>query len=470
MTTNRLWRLLAILLALTLVAAACGDDDDSADDGPADSGDSGDGGDDMADDGDDMADGVTISYWLWDGNQQPLYQECADAFTAESGINVEITQFGWGDYWDGLTAGFATGDVPDVFTDHLNRYPEFIDSGVIIPLNDYVDADGVATDIYFEGLADLWVAPNGDRFGLPKDWDTVAIVADQAKLDEAGVTAEEFAAATWNPDDGGTFQEIIAKLSVDANGNRGDSADFDAGNVAQYGWVGQTVGDAFGQVWFSSFAASNGFEFLDSNPWGSEYFFADEAFTETISWLRDMIEAGYVPDMEIAAGTGGDVLFSEGTVASITDGSWKIGTWVGDANVDAVFIPTPIGPEGRASMFNGLSDAITTASEHPDEAWEWVKYMASQACQDVVGAGAAVFPAIGSGTTIAQETHAGNGVDVTAFTTHVDEGTTFLFPIAGNASEVTDIMGTAIDAVLRGESDVDAIVSANDEVNAIIGG
>ena len=66
--------------------------------------------------------------------------------------------------------------------------------------------------------------------------------------------------------------------------------------------------------------------------------------------------------------------------------------------------------------------------------------------------------------------HADNGVDVSAFTVHVQEDTTVLFPIAGNASEVTRIMGTAIDAVLRGEADVDAIVSANDDVNAAISG
>ncbi|MDW3219925.1 MAG: ABC transporter substrate-binding protein [Acidimicrobiales bacterium] len=62
-STNRLWRILALLLAFTLVAAACGDDDDtntgSGDDAGDDAGDDGgDDGDDMAEDdaGDDMAD------------------------------------------------------------------------------------------------------------------------------------------------------------------------------------------------------------------------------------------------------------------------------------------------------------------------------------------------------------------------------------------------------------------------------
>ena len=34
--------------------------------------------------------GGTIEYWLWDSNQQPAYQKCADAFTAANpGIQVQ---------------------------------------------------------------------------------------------------------------------------------------------------------------------------------------------------------------------------------------------------------------------------------------------------------------------------------------------------------------------------------------------
>ncbi len=490
MRNSKLLRILALVFAFAFALAACGDssgdgDGDGAqssdDDGGSEDGDGDDeamaedeGDEAMAEDEGDEAmaegDAVTIDYWLWDENQLPLYQQCATDFTgANPGIEINIEQFAWGDYWDGLSAGFATGDVPDVFTDHLAKYPEFIDGGQLVALNDFVEADGVSTDNYFPGLADLWVSPDGERFGLPKDWDTVAIVTDQATLDEAGVTAEEFAAAEWNPDDGGTFEQIIARLSLDADGNTGDSADFDPSNVVRYGWSGQGIGAGTGQVFHSSFAASNGFEFLDTNPWGTVYQYDDPAFLDTMAWFRSAIEKGFIPRPELITG---DPDLQTGLVASMTDGSWKIGAWNGDDSIDsAVFIPTPIGPNGsRASMFNGLADSITTASEHPEQAWEWVKYMAGAECQDVVGAGAVVFPALDSGTEIAQQAHADNGVDVSAFTTHVEEGTTFLFPIAGQAAEVDQIMGDAVTAVLSGEADVDALVDANAEVNELLAG
>src|SRR5262245_54157045 len=67
---------------------------------------------------------VTLQYWLWDSNQLPAYQKCADQFTAKNpNIKIEITQKGWDDYWSGIQTGMVSGTAPDVFTDHLAKYP-----------------------------------------------------------------------------------------------------------------------------------------------------------------------------------------------------------------------------------------------------------------------------------------------------------------------------------------------------------
>src|SRR4051812_43573286 len=40
--------------------------------------------------------GVTITYQLWDSNQQPAYQACADKFHEQNpNITVKIEQLGW---------------------------------------------------------------------------------------------------------------------------------------------------------------------------------------------------------------------------------------------------------------------------------------------------------------------------------------------------------------------------------------
>src|SRR5689334_955453 len=74
--------------------------------------------------------GVTIRYALWDSNQQPAYQKCADAFhAANPNITVKIEQSGWNDYWSGIQTGMVGATAPDVFTDHLAKYPEFANKG-----------------------------------------------------------------------------------------------------------------------------------------------------------------------------------------------------------------------------------------------------------------------------------------------------------------------------------------------------
>src|SRR5690606_34150150 len=159
-----------------------------------------------------------VDYWLWDANQLPAYQQCAEDFNAsQEDVTVKVTQTGWDDYWSKITNGMAAGTAPDVFTDHLSKYPDFVKTEQLLSL-DELDAD---TSIYNDGLADLWVGQDGSRYGLPKDWDTVALFYNKEMVADAGLTQEDMANLDWNPDDGGSYEKVIARLTVDENGVRG---------------------------------------------------------------------------------------------------------------------------------------------------------------------------------------------------------------------------------------------------------
>ena len=200
---------------------------------------------------------VTLRYALWDANQLPPYQQCAVDFEAQSGIHIEIEQLGWSDYWSAIQTGFVSGEAPDVFTDHLAKYPEFVSLDQLMDIQPLVERDGVDTSIYIEGLADLWTR-DGARYGLPKDWDTIAIIFNKDMIEAAGITEEELNNLTWNHDDGGTFEQLIARLTIDANGNNGLSPDFDKNNVVQFGFGNQFGGaGAYGQTEWSWLAVSN---------------------------------------------------------------------------------------------------------------------------------------------------------------------------------------------------------------------
>lgn len=418
----------------------------------------------------DAPEGQEISYWLWDSNQQPAYQQCADDFAEESSITVKIEQFGWADYWQGLTTGFASGTAPDVFTNHLSYYPEFVSQGQLLGISDLIEEDGIDLSIYQDGLADLWQDQEGERYGLPKDFDTVALFYNEAMVADAGLAAEDLAELEWNPEDGGSFEETLASLTVDANGVRGNEPGFDSSNIAVYGLALSGNGlNASGQQTWAPYALGNDWYFGDKTPWTTEFNFDAPEFAETMEWYRSLQEKGYMPSVDIALSEQDPLNgYLAGRYAVVSDGSWMNGSYLGQDDVPTGVTPTPIGPSGeRASVFNGLADGIWSGTENPDAAWEWVKYLGSTACQDVIAESAVVFPAIKSSTDKAIEAFSDKGWDITPFTDQVDEGTTQLLPIADNWSQVNDTITASIESFLQGGGDASSLATANEQVNAL---
>jgi multiple sugar transport system substrate-binding protein len=406
---------------------------------------------------------VLLRYGLWDSNQTPVYQKCADAFERQNpGIKIQIETKNWGDYWSGLARGFIGETAPDVFTDHLGKYPQFAQSQVIEPLS----TRGVDMSQYLPGLAELWKSPSGKQYGFPKDWDTVALIVNLDMLEKAGIEKAELDSATWSPDDGGSFQKIIAHLTIDKSGKRGDEAGFDPRNVAVYGLGFDPNGLTYGQTTWAGFAASLGFKLLDKNPWGTKYHYDDPRFAKTITWWRDMEHKGYMPTLEVARTLGQTATFQGGKAALAIDGDWTIGTYSATKGIKVGYSPQPAGPNGSWSMYNGLADAIWVGTKHPAEARKWVNFLASRDCQSIVGTEAVVFPAIKSEVPKAVAKHKKDGIDVSAFTSYIKSGNTILYPITDKAPQINLIVQPTLEEFLNGDEDAQTVLKdMNEQVN-----
>ncbi len=411
---------------------------------------------------------VTLDYWLWDAPQKPAYEVCAAAFTAKNpNIAIKISQFGWGDYWTGITTGFVSGTAPDVFVNNVSRFPEFLDNGQMTNLSPPIARDNVPVDIFREGLVELWSDQNGDLWGMPKDWDTIALVYNADLLAEKGIDPAYLNDLTWNPTDGGTCGELIKTLAVDAKGNDGTSPDFDKNAVERYGLVNSKY-EGIGQVGWSHLATELGFKHLDA-AWGSDYNYDSPALADTLGWLRQLtLDKVAIPLAEMGE-LGGAALLHAGKGALLFDGSWRVNFHTQNAPFKVGFAPIPKGPDGtRKSNLNGVADAIWTGTDNPEEAWEWVKFMGSRECQDLIGQQAVVFPAIPESTTIAQETHARNGVDVSAYIDIATPDQTFLNPVTYHGSEGLSILNAAFDRIFLGTEDIQPILAeANEEVKSL---
>ncbi|MEJ5946673.1 sugar ABC transporter substrate-binding protein [Pseudokineococcus basanitobsidens] len=444
-------RTLAVAAALGLAATGCGATSEVASGGWDETG--------------------TVTYWMWDSAQLPGYQLCAEQFEAENpDIDVVIEQFGWDDYWNKVFTAFVSNSAPDVFVDHTSRYADFASRGLIQPLDELVERDGVDLDAYVDGTTELWVGPDGQRYGLPKDFDTVGVFYDAEKVEAAGYTPEDLQDLAWNPEDGGSYEELIARLSVDTDGVRGDEPGFDPTSVETYGLGLASSGGGFGQTEWSMYAGSTGWTHTDQPLWGTHYNYDDPRFQGAIGWWTGLIDKGFMPPLAQTVGGSPDQQLQAGRYALVTDGSWNIRNFAGLSGLELGTFPTPVGPSGeRAAMFNSLADSISTASPRKGAAWKWVQHLASVECQQLVAEQGVVFPALEEVVPTAEEALSAYGVDVEAFTVHVEEGTTIPVPITENAAEVDAIMQPAMDRVVGGTAPVDSLTEANTRVNELFG-
>ncbi|WP_227497184.1 ABC transporter substrate-binding protein [Planctomonas psychrotolerans] len=418
------------------------------------------------------ATGTSIDYWLWESLQLPGYQACADAFQEENpDIQIRITQYGWGDYWQKLTAGLVAGAGPDVFTDHLTKYPEFVTRDVILPLDDFAATADFDPTGFQEGLADLWVGQDGKQYGMPKDFDTIALFYDNAMLEEAGMTPEDLEGLTWNPEDGGTFEEVIAHLSIDANGVRGDEEGFDPNNVEVYGLAsGGSGGGGHGQTQWSWLAGATGWEYTNADVWGDEYNYDDPRLQATLEWYFGLVDKGFLPSFErVGTSPNPAQQLGSGQAALSPDGSWTIASYGRLEGIDLGIASVPSGPIGHpVSMYNGLGDSISAQTDTPEEAAEWVAFLGSDACQVLIGQEGVVFPARPAGTQAAIDAFNERGVDVTPFTNLVENDYTVLFPVTTNGADVLSILNPVMDGIYIGSREVSSLTEVNAEINSLL--
>lgn len=411
---------------------------------------------------------VTLNYWMWDDTQVPAYQQCAADFEkANPNITIKISQSAWGQYWTNLSTQIAAGSAPDVWVDQVSYYPQFVQDKQIVDIEPYVKKDKVDLSQYVDGLADLWKVDDA-RYGLPKDWDTMGLVYNKADLVAAGVDEKSLSDLTWNAKDGGTFEQLIAKLTVDKNGHNGLDPAFDKNNVKTFGFLPEWADGSQGQNGWGNLAVSNGWDYADKNPFGTKFNYDQSKLTDTVQWLADLSQKGYAPKLDVQSTLARSEVLDNGGGALTTLGSFNLASYKGKTDQFG-FAPLPIGPEGRKSAINGLSDAIYAGSKHKDQAWEWVKYLGSADCQNTVAATGVVFPAIKEASEKSAQVREQEGLNAQVF---LDEQQakdgTFILPISYHGTEISQIVQDAIQSVALGQKDAKAsLTEANKQVNAL---
>lgn len=423
---------LALAASLVAAAAACSPSTGSKSDGP-----------------------VTVNWWTWDPNQGAAYSQCIPDFEKQNpGITVKVSQYNVSDYFTKLTAGFVAGDAPDAFMNSVTYLQSYAGQGQLLALDKYIEADKVDMSQYSIGST-AWKYTDGKQYALPMDWATATIYYNKDLLTKAGYSAADVQKMSWNPDDGGTFWQIVKHLTIDKKGVRGDQPGFDPKNVATYGLGNiESTGDPFGQNNWGMLLATDGINIPDRNQWATQFNYADPQVIKSVKLIRALADDGYSPQLNQFSTAGTDQIGS-GKVAMLLGGTWDAATFAALPGGKVGIAPMVTGSNGkRALMSNSNGNNVWAGTKHPDQTWKWVAYQESADCQSKASNyNGSFLPSIGTSMDALATAQKAKGVDFSVFAKYLSDDELFPSPIYNNGAAITNAMIPQFESYFTGKSD-----------------
>ncbi|SDK40797.1 ABC transporter substrate-binding protein [Aliiruegeria lutimaris] len=130
----------------------------------------------------------TIRFWTTEIQPERMakQEEMAKAFTAESGIEVEVIPVDEKDLGTRATAAFAAGDLPDVIYHTLQYALPWVEAGILDTDAATEVVEALGRDTYAEGPLALAAVEDGVA-SVPVDGWTQMIVYRKDKFEEAGL-------------------------------------------------------------------------------------------------------------------------------------------------------------------------------------------------------------------------------------------------------------------------------------------
>lgn len=296
---------------------------------------------------------VTITYGIWDSNQEKGLRKVADEFEKQNPkIKIKIQVTGWADYWTALEAGATGGSLPDTFWMHSNEIYKYGSNDILLNLNDRIKSSKkVEMDKFPKGLVSIYNI-KGNQYAVPKDYDTIGLWYNKTMFDKAGLQY---------PNDKWTWKDLYDAAKKLTKSDK-----------SQYG----ILTPLHNQEGYYNFVYQNGGTII-TNDKKSGY--DDPKTVEAMKFYVNFVKEGLSPQEFGDAERATDM--ESGKCAMGFFGSWNLSGFTSNDYMSKNFGVTvlPAANDGkRASIFNGLGNAISKTTKHPDEAWKWVEYLSSK--------------------------------------------------------------------------------------------
>lgn len=398
-----------------------------------------------SDNGNASADGTTtLEVWAM-GDEGLRLGDMVDAFEAEHpDIELSVTAIPWDQAYDNLVTANAAQSGPDVIQLGSTWVTAFGHVDGLLDLTEYFDSEefpNINTDSFFEGALE-GSTYDGILYAVPWYVETRVLyyrsdLLAEVGFDEAPQTQEE-------------LKEVAARL-VELNGE---------------GHFGMDLAIVDSQM-LHIFANQNGVPMVDAETRTAN--FSDPAVIEAMEFYASFFEEGLAAkpgqaDMDITQA------FGEGIRPMFISGPWMIGILENaiEAGITDEYewsmAPLPAGSVDNSSFLGGAGLAVTSYSDHVEEALTFINFMADPETQVEWYGMADNLPAVISAW---EDPALADSENLAAFREQLDYAKAPAMIV--EFQEIEQLVITALEQIVVGGADVtETFNRLNDEAQAIL--
>jgi multiple sugar transport system substrate-binding protein len=347
-------------------------------------------------------------------------------------------------FYQRLKTQFAADSSPDIARIIIEEFPSLAEKGALLSIQNYIERDNSELDMgdFAPSLLDAFKYKN-ELYGIPTDWNSSIIHYNKDLFDKAGVP---YPNENWTWED---FRDAAKKLTVDKNGD---------GKMDQYGfaitdrlfWMVPWIYGAGGSLLNEDMTASA----LDT-PEAKEGL---KFYTNLVTKDKSALHLGGANPANIY-----DV-FVNGQVAMASFCRCGLTNLEGKVNFDVAQMPN--GPKQLGSVFGVGSYAIMKKTEHPEEAWVFLKWLTDKEMQLKITDTGSHVPTRKSVT----ETDEFNNTPEHGEIYWKDSEDAKLIESPAQFSEIEAVVNAELGLILEGSKSVDeGIEYMHERINQILG-
>jgi multiple sugar transport system substrate-binding protein len=293
-----------------------------------------------------------------------------DAFTkANPGVKITIEVTPGKEYFPKRQTEATTGTLPDVWWMNSSYLELYASEHKLLSLQDSVDSGAISTGNYPTALVDAatW---KDELYGVPKDFDTIAVFYNKAVFDKAGVS---YPTEDWTWDE---FKSAARAISdkLKSEGVYGNVTDLSDGQGGYY----DTIAQAGGYV---------------LSPDKKTVGYDDPATVEGLQFWVDLIADGAEPTLQQIADTADDQRFVSGKAGMWWTGSWSAAQ-VAESPVASTTSVVKL-PKGKvsATIMAGISNVVSADTKNKAAAVAFATYLGGKEAALVQARTGTVIPA-----------------------------------------------------------------------------